>query len=56
VVNFVVESAKAYSNSSPYFDETATRSWVEADVARAQNIASTLTPDLTCVVTGGSPG
>jgi pimeloyl-ACP methyl ester carboxylesterase len=43
VVNFVVGSAKQYSNGSPYFDETATRSWVEAEVARAQNIASTLT-------------
>lgn len=43
VVDFVVGSAKAYSGASPYFDEDALRRLVEADVARAQNIASTLT-------------
>ena len=43
VVDFVVASAKAYAGGSPYFDETATRALVERDVARARNIASTLT-------------
>jgi pimeloyl-ACP methyl ester carboxylesterase len=43
VVEFVVRSAKAYSGGSPHFDETVTRSLVERDVARARNIASTLT-------------
>lgn len=43
VVDFVVASAKAGSGGSPYFDETATRALVEQDVARARNIASTLT-------------
>jgi pimeloyl-ACP methyl ester carboxylesterase len=43
VVDFVVGSARAYSGSSPYFDEPAMRSLVEADVARAHSTASTLT-------------
>ena len=43
VVDFVVGSAKAYSGGSPHFDETAVRTLVERDVARARNIASTLT-------------
>jgi pimeloyl-ACP methyl ester carboxylesterase len=43
VVDYVVATAKAYSGGSPYFDEAATRDLVERDVARARNIASTLT-------------
>ncbi|MDX3496456.1 alpha/beta fold hydrolase [Streptomyces turgidiscabies] len=42
VVDFVVASAKACSGGSPYFDETATRTLVEQDVARTRDIASTL--------------
>lgn len=43
VVDYVVAWAKALSGGSPYFDETAVRALVEQDVARARNIASTLT-------------
>ncbi|WP_405825725.1 alpha/beta fold hydrolase [Streptomyces sp. NBC_01390] len=42
VVDFVVASAKACSGGSPYFDESATRTLVEQDVARTRDIASTL--------------
>ncbi|WP_207944887.1 hypothetical protein [Actinomadura rubrisoli] len=42
-MDFVVASAKAYSGASPFFDETATRTLGERDVARTRNIASTLT-------------
>ncbi|MER6563507.1 alpha/beta fold hydrolase [Streptomyces sp. NPDC001027] len=42
VVDFVVASAHACSGGSPYFDESATRTLVEQDVARARDIASTL--------------
>ncbi|PRY39836.1 alpha/beta fold hydrolase [Umezawaea tangerina] len=42
VVDYVVASAKAYSGGSPHFDETAVRALVERDVARANDIASTL--------------
>ncbi|CAM4200074.1 alpha/beta hydrolase [Nocardia ninae] len=42
VVDYVVGSAKLYSGGSPYFDETATRTLVERDVARTRDIGSTL--------------
>ncbi len=42
VVDFVVAAVKAYSGGSPYFDETATRTLVERDVARTRDIAATL--------------
>lgn len=43
VVDFVVASAKACSGGSPHFDERATRALVERDLARACDIAATLT-------------
>jgi pimeloyl-ACP methyl ester carboxylesterase len=43
VVEYVVGVARAYSGSSPYFDETATRALVERDVTRTRNVAATLT-------------
>jgi pimeloyl-ACP methyl ester carboxylesterase len=43
VVNYVLAYAQALSGGSSYFDEAATRVLVERDVARARNIASTLT-------------
>jgi pimeloyl-ACP methyl ester carboxylesterase len=43
VVDYVVASARAYSGGSPHFDEAAVRALVERDVARARDIASTLT-------------
>jgi pimeloyl-ACP methyl ester carboxylesterase len=43
VVEHVVVSARALAGGSPYFDEAATRSLVERDVARARDYASTLT-------------
>jgi pimeloyl-ACP methyl ester carboxylesterase len=43
VVEYVVGEARAYSGGSPYFDETATRALVERDVARARDVAATLT-------------
>jgi pimeloyl-ACP methyl ester carboxylesterase len=43
VVDYVVAYAKALSGGSSYYDEAATRALVERDVARARNIASTLT-------------
>ncbi|MEH0510361.1 alpha/beta hydrolase [Streptomyces sp. B21-106] len=42
VVDHVVASAQACSGGSPYFDETATRTLVQRDVARARDIAATL--------------
>lgn len=42
VVDYVVASAKAYAGGSPYFDERATRTLVERDVARTRDIAATL--------------
>jgi pimeloyl-ACP methyl ester carboxylesterase len=42
VVEYVVGSARAFAGGSPYFDEAATRSLVERDVARARDYASTL--------------
>ncbi|MDX3457531.1 alpha/beta hydrolase [Streptomyces sp. ME02-8801-2C] len=42
VVDYVVASAKACSGGSPYFDETATRTLVERDVARTRDYAATL--------------
>jgi pimeloyl-ACP methyl ester carboxylesterase len=43
VVDFVVGSVRACSGGPPHFDEAAVRALVERDVARARNIASTLT-------------
>jgi pimeloyl-ACP methyl ester carboxylesterase len=43
VVDYVVAYAKALSGGSPYFDEAAARALVERDVARARDIAATLT-------------
>jgi pimeloyl-ACP methyl ester carboxylesterase len=42
VVDYVVATARAYSGGSPYFDEAATRTLVERDVARTRNMASML--------------
>lgn len=42
VVTFVVAGARAYADGSPYFDELATRAFVERDVARTRNVASML--------------
>ncbi|MFI6166226.1 alpha/beta fold hydrolase [Nocardia sp. NPDC051052] len=42
VVEYIVASVKACSGGSPYFDEAATRTLVERDVARARDIAATL--------------
>lgn len=54
VTDFVVASAKAYSGGSPYFDEAATRALVERDVARARDIASTLTNHYAMTFDGSS--
>lgn len=43
VVDYIVSWARREAGDSPYFDEQATRALVEQDVARARNIASTLT-------------
>ncbi|MEC3976901.1 alpha/beta fold hydrolase [Amycolatopsis sp. H20-H5] len=43
VVDFITGLMKVYSGGSPYYDEKAMRAIAEADVARADNIASTLT-------------
>lgn len=43
VIDFVVESVRAESGGSPYFDEAATRALVERDLARARDYAATLT-------------
>ncbi|WP_033289391.1 alpha/beta fold hydrolase [Amycolatopsis jejuensis] len=43
VVDYFVAAVQAYSGGSPYFDEAATRALVEQDVARARDIAATLT-------------
>jgi pimeloyl-ACP methyl ester carboxylesterase len=56
VVDYVVASVQAYSGGSPYFDETATRALVERDVARARNIASTLTNHYAMTFDGPSGG
>ncbi|WP_415947971.1 alpha/beta fold hydrolase [Streptomyces sp. KLOTTS4A1] len=42
VVEYVLASAKAYAGGSPLFDEAATRSLVERDVARTRDIAAML--------------
>jgi pimeloyl-ACP methyl ester carboxylesterase len=56
VVDFVVGSVKVYSGGSPYFDETATRALVEHDVARAGNIAATLTNHYAIDIDGPTRG
>jgi pimeloyl-ACP methyl ester carboxylesterase len=56
VVDFVVASAKAYSGGSPYFDDTATRALVEADVARARDYAATLANHYAMTFDGPSGG
>jgi len=56
VVDYVVAYAKALSGGSPYFDDVATRALVEQDVARARNIASTLTNHDVMIFDGPSGG
>jgi pimeloyl-ACP methyl ester carboxylesterase len=56
VVDFVVALAKAYAGGSPYFDEAATRTLVEHDVARARDIAATLTNHYAIDVDGPKHG
>lgn len=42
IVAYVVGLARLYAGGSPYFDQAATRTLVERDVARARDYASTL--------------
>ncbi len=56
VVEYVVGQAAAYSGGSPYFDETATRALVERDVARARDIAATLTNHYAIEIDGPRAG
>lgn len=56
VIDFVVASAKAESGGSPYFDDAAVRALVERDIARARDIASTLTNHFAITVDGPARG
>ncbi|MFM9442517.1 alpha/beta fold hydrolase [Streptomyces acidiscabies] len=54
VVDYVVASARACSGGSPLFDEEATRTLVEQDVARARDIEATLVNHYTMSFDGSS--
>jgi pimeloyl-ACP methyl ester carboxylesterase len=56
VVQYVLDTARAYSGGSPYFDETTTRALVERDVARASNLAATLANHYTIDIDGPRTG